>query len=539
MPITEPLSSNPFFIMLSGGTRNRLYSAGIFSLADLIERDAKSLLEIKGLGVSKLHEVNAFLEANGLMSASAATDRAPKPAGLERRHYRVLPEDTRAILDEAGVRVDTDLKDMKLEELLAIPGVNARIVDDLVTAGALPRPRDVGDLLLVLSASETARAALSNPDESYVDGLLLSLELCYSKVEEQINLRVLHANASLDYSPMQICNEKLLPPVRTLPNLLFILQYLPSLAAVSLVDKLNSALDVPTLDDELALLLSLLDERDVTVLRGRLAVDKRPTTLDELGAKFKVTRERIRQIEKRVSEDLRKAYYWDAPFLRIRTAILLMHEHEIASIDGAWTVLYERGLTTSIEAVRDFFVVWRAIAPGESAISSSLQAWRALDHRSYAFPEEVITAAATGLTRKQRQISADTGEIAQRRLRIVGVVDFEESARELEEYEASVTDVAAVLASIGLTELTPGYWGTKERKYALHRVAEKMIKMCGPLPVAEIHIGLFRHQQRQDKPTPPVEALRGALDRHEAFYLRRRWFGLSLQPRRRCRTHRR
>jgi len=54
----------------------------------------------------------------------------------------------------------------------------------------------------------------------------------------------------------------------------------------------------------------------------------------------------------------------------------------------------------------------------------------------------------------------------------------------------------------------------------LHRVAEKMVKACGPLRAEYVHIGLLRHQQRLGHMVSlPPYVLREVLDYHEAFYV--------------------
>ncbi|WP_433287810.1 sigma factor-like helix-turn-helix DNA-binding protein [Pseudonocardia sp. CA-142604] len=59
--------------------------------------------------------------------------------------------------------------------------------------------------------------------------------------------------------------------------------------------------------DELAAVIAGLDERQSSLLRDRHLADK-PVTLDELGARYGVTRERIRQIEKKLKDHLATAF---------------------------------------------------------------------------------------------------------------------------------------------------------------------------------------------------------------------------------------
>ena len=60
------------------------------------------------------------------------------------------------------------------------------------------------------------------------------------------------------------------------------------------------------LSGEVAKLLIVLDERERAILQLRFGLDRgEPRTLDEVGAQFNLTRERIRQIEARAMSKLR------------------------------------------------------------------------------------------------------------------------------------------------------------------------------------------------------------------------------------------
>jgi len=59
--------------------------------------------------------------------------------------------------------------------------------------------------------------------------------------------------------------------------------------------------------DELTAVIADLDDRQLALLRDRALADK-PVVLDELGARYGVTRERMRQIEKKLKEHLATAF---------------------------------------------------------------------------------------------------------------------------------------------------------------------------------------------------------------------------------------
>lgn len=517
-PLTEPLSSHPFFRILSQRTRNCLAAAGISSLADLRETDRDSLLAIKNFGTRSLREVDEFLEANLLLPVprrSFAPEVGPNPEN----EFSVLSTQTQDFLQQLGICSSLELRSKRISELLEVPELNVDALDEAFSRCGLPQIEDEQDLLLLLSVSESARVRLSN-HRPQCDSVRDQLAHCRRKVERQIEDGTLHERALMDWTVVQGFNRNMSPPSCKLLDVLSYLEHLPVSAAKigSAVEKLEKALDVSTINQEVEDLLHLLDSRGIEVLRGRFVLGK-PQTLRELAQRAEVTGEAIRQTERRVITKLREAYYSKLPLPRIRTAILLTKEHNVASFGGVVDLMRRRGLATTEQVIKDFFSIWQAIAPGESGISDYLLAWRAIDLDDYAFPEDIVEFAATGFTRLQRELSSEVLSIAHRRLRIVGVIALEEVVSELQDEDLSVTDVAAVLTSASLNEIAPGYWGTTTKKYTIHRVAEKMIKVCGPLHVADIHIGLLRHQQRLNKPVPPLDALRAALDRHQAFHL--------------------
>jgi len=61
-----------------------------------------------------------------------------------------------------------------------------------------------------------------------------------------------------------------------------------------------------TLTDEIRELLSQLPAREQQILRLRFGIDEEPKTVEEIGGMFEITRERVRQIEKRAKDRLRQ-----------------------------------------------------------------------------------------------------------------------------------------------------------------------------------------------------------------------------------------
>jgi RNA polymerase primary sigma factor len=80
------------------------------------------------------------------------------------------------------------------------------------------------------------------------------------------------------------------------------LDFLPSTGAPSGEEAYVNA----TLTDEIGELLGQLSGREQQILRLRFGLDEEPKTLEEIGEMLGVTRERVRQIEKRAMERLRQ-----------------------------------------------------------------------------------------------------------------------------------------------------------------------------------------------------------------------------------------
>ncbi len=145
--IHESISLNPHYELLSNRTRKRLDGNGIYSLADLIEWDGSSLLEIRGFGIGCLDEVNTFLHFNGVLPAPRE-DNDSTPSARALRGYAALSEKASTVLGDASIYEGQDLQEITVQDLLAIPGMNDSVVDEIVAAGFMPQARDQQDLLL-------------------------------------------------------------------------------------------------------------------------------------------------------------------------------------------------------------------------------------------------------------------------------------------------------------------------------------------------------------------------------------------------------
>ena len=128
----------------------------------------------------------------------------------------------------------------------------------------------------------------------FTDVELLKIEnfgrKCLSDLEEAL------VEASAKFVPTPNPLTTTLPVVSTIP----VQEFLPIDAPVE-----EKAVE-RTLSEILETWLASLDERRRSVIRARLGLDCEPCTLEEVGAKFSVTRERVRQIQKKALFNLRR-----------------------------------------------------------------------------------------------------------------------------------------------------------------------------------------------------------------------------------------
>lgn len=516
--LTAPLDSNPFFGMLSVRTYRLLSSIGILSLVDLRRTDSRALLSLGGFGVKCLAEVDAFLEANEFPNTKFGLLAAPAGQyAKEDSQIEALSEQTWALLRESGVGTIEDLRALDLSEVLEAVKYDERAMDEIGMLCGLPAPRDEHELLALLCVSDVARDALARSARPLTDDAIEAITRLLKKVVDQVERGTLHEQAIMDWAALQALNGNLRPPARTLLELLEKLQYSPDSSVFDAVSRLDQAIETTSLEDELELLFGQLKEREVDVLRQRLTIGHR-RTLEAVSVYLNVTRERIRQIEKQACASLRQSYYWKLPLPRIRTAILLIRENRAFALQDMLVLLRKRGLATSETAVDDFLVAWRALDLVGFVARDSLVQWKVLDLEAYAFPEEILSVAKTGLTPRQQAMEKEVLRLSRRLVSRVGAASTMELAEALDDQPAVEADVAAILGKEGFSEISPGYWA-KKSGYSIPREAvAKMLAFCGPLDLQQLRRGILRHQSRLGYPVLPAQMLGAALGQHDDIF---------------------
>lgn len=523
-PTSEPesnsLSSNPWFDLLSRRSRNCLDRAGITTLEALQATSPEDLLAIRAFGQKCLSEVERFLEANGVARTAEVSAPASEESFFVEKTvgFGDLQENTRSMLQQLGISTAKELEIWSLREILEATEYEEGMTNDLGVLARLTGAQDEDTLLALLFASNLARASLaqvSNTEEHDFFDRMMELQ---ERVRSQIERGTLDERAAIDWAPLQSLNGTFRPPANTLPSLLERLQSFPGPKSVEAIRELALAVSIPSLQEELDLLYERLDERGTEVVRLRLAVGQRGT-LAELGTRFGVSRERIRQIEKEAGFQLRQAYYWELPLLRLRTTMLLIREHRLFAIPDMVRHLRERGLATSEATVRDLLVFWRALDLADSGVSESLAQWKVIDPNVYAFPEEILSVAATGLTPRQQALSKEVIRVARRTASRVGVTTTGQIAEALNQEDPPVVeDIASILLNSGFQEVLPNHWTTVGQEYSILReVVGKMLSICGPLNLRQLRRGLLRHQKRLGFYVPPVAVLGPVLAHQDVF----------------------
>ena len=107
--------------------------------------------------------------------------------------------------------------------------------------------------------------------------------------------------------------------------------------------------------------------------------------------------------------------------------MLQIREYQLFALPDMVSYFREHGLVASEPAVRDLLVVWRALDLNEPGIRDSLVRWKAVDPNIYAFPEEVLSVAKTGLTPRQQALAKEALRVARRTASRIGITTIRQT----------------------------------------------------------------------------------------------------------------
>ena len=399
LPVRPNSAEHP----LSGWAVNAFMRAGIHTVGELAERSADELLSLPNFGADSLRRTEAFLAQRGLELSEVSSDGPAlnTTPGLYTFSVHIDP-DVEERLRSAGLWEGpvpgslvpgTKLRDL-LGLLLRTPALaDAGELDALLTTlgarGMLPRPASMNDFLALLAASEGARRTIEAVRWRFSGGTLKGAQeeaeafdatgRLLDTVEAEISRGTLHEKALLDWRPLLAANAGLTPQERTLPALLAALLRIPEggLYAETAVSAEEALSTYRTLDDELRMLLKdvlALDSRERLVMLGSFSRGRR-LKLRELGERFGVSRERIRQVKVHLARRLERAYA-ELPLPRFRTAAQIAAELEQAyhlrhasrkcpvevSASEVHAELEGRAIARSVEATRHALAARAAIS---------------------------------------------------------------------------------------------------------------------------------------------------------------------------------
>jgi hypothetical protein len=249
--------------------------------------------------------------------------------------------------------------------------------------------------------------------------------------------------------------------------------------------QLSRSTDNETADEEIQALTKGLQDRDMTILRLRYAPSTL-MTLEEVGNRFGVTRERIRQIQKKAPVRLSKGFQ-QYPLLRLRSAIRFAQvKAETGSgIDEITEDLMQRGLIISKDAADDLWVIWQ---------STNLET---------PFITGLRKAAREGLSPRQIEVRPAINLEARKLCRNCGAFNVKWLT-----VTADTTDIRVVLLYLGYEEILPGwYWKNVVSKDVVESVARKVFSVTDQVSPREFRRSFVKHLSRREYTAPPSDVL--------------------------------
>ena len=519
------LEDLPDYPKLSVRTRRRLVAHGIRTLKELRAITTRELLEIPGFGAKCLREVIEFLEPAGVDEAgrpawSANGSTNMPTAGWSRLGFENLTDLTRECLEEAGITNEEGVGKCTLDEILRALMYDQESVDELWQCCVIPRPSGVEEALGLLSTSEVARQRLAmclrDEERAYRD----LLAGCADLVREQIGERRLHPLALMNFMPLQSVNGLLKPPAKNLEELLTVAEHGAIVLSGATLEKVESALGVRFLGQELQELLGVLDDRELHVLRGRYAPVQQ--TLEAVGQGLGVTRERVRQIQITAKRKLDETYRIELPLPRLRSAMLTISGEGVSSIERMRDTLLTRGMIGEDENLDDFLAVWNALEGEGTNVADHHHQWRVIGREAYRFPEDIGLVLKTGQTSGQQEIAKTVMPLVRKRCSRSGYFSLAEVlGAAYGEEPPEVGEVARVLQGHGCSRVDESHWiGPADGYTVLHAVARKMLDNCGPLDLSALRRGMVRHQKRHRVAAPPPHVVEALLKKRDDIVLK-------------------
>jgi hypothetical protein len=254
-------------------------------------------------------------------------------------------------------------------------------------------------------------------------------------------------------------------------------------AAIESIEKL---LNHKSVDDEMIDLFRCVTDRERFVLVNRFGMRKR-LTLDEIGAKENICRERVRQIEDNAQKKLARCSSRESLLLCSRAAVVVL---ERLSEDATFDLWKQR--LSNIGLLKE-----------ESSLELLVVVCRTSGNPLLTLPARVSNTLQTHLAPRIHANKKRIIEKARKLCRNCGAVRTEM----LKDDSLSETDVEQILSLGRFTKLQPGWWMKETARHVPKRIATQVITNCGPVSSDNIAEALRRHLLRSEWPSPPSDVL--------------------------------
>ncbi len=310
---------------LSVRTSNRLMSAGIETIKDLVTQRESDLLEIKNFGQACLNEIKSLLKNFGLQLNMNLNETQNKKESFDdfqrfflNKEIRELKLSIRSLhcLDEKGIKTVKELVSKSEEELLSIKNFGIKCLKEIKASlekkGLNLNMKINGDLEKVKDNKQQVLPLFSHS----------SINIKISEIK-MINLNNVSVNAlSLNTRAKSILQNKKIKNLAELVNTPFKkflfskncglktaneIRWEAAICIISLIDGKN--IDCPSLYDWLIYVRNEILENNCLerifknhkykeIFKRRFGIGQKIETLQAIGNDFSLTRERIRQISK-------------------------------------------------------------------------------------------------------------------------------------------------------------------------------------------------------------------------------------------------
>ena len=326
---------------LSERAANSLKANHIYDIGELVQCAELTLLCFRNLGKSSLREIKHALTTHGLSLGMILDNRVPSNFQGDQSTYF-----------DSSVQ-NTDINDSNVNSILLYPIENLNLTVRSRNCLRANNIRYIGDLVQ-LTEDELLR--LPNLGKTSVED-----------IENTLRVHSLSLGTKLD---------GWMPPEAG---------RISEDTVNSYMARLNSDVSQLPLIRHLEKSLDELDEVDRIILQGRLGYKGKILTLEEIGEKLDVTRERIRQRQKKYIDHIIAQEYWD-DMIGIRIGQLLLDREEplileLLDIEDIWFKGFEDNYIYLANTIQLFSenAVWVIKASGRNVVTRiSQNEWDAL-----------------------------------------------------------------------------------------------------------------------------------------------------------------